>query len=594
MSSDPVTFALQTPGHVSFPSTQAFVKNFAQGGGSVVAGTMGHLVFYRADGRRVLATDPGGHPLHECEWQSDSDGTISLSRARICLDWGQWIGLKPGGLVNETRLNLATRPGWQRVTADDLRAMAAQAMRVPVEEVQWFFQDDDLAIDARGMATIRHRKDALYVLEQGNFTQARFMACMGAMHWDHIDFLPVVELFKSLLPGTGSAVFELIRGLYDDQSRTEPVPRPLRYRGVPPYPSEAAFRLFSQFFMPSTSGEDEPLTLFMDQSRAHRIAWLPVSDPPVRYFDGHQGLCLTVQGRQIRKATVTGDATGLPYLHSPPGQPAPLERSISMRDGRLILKDRQCESVFMVDQGIAEASPSNGPVIEGAVDWRTLFIQGIPQIRPADAFGAVLLYPDNDEDIGELPAQPFVADYLQDIGETDREIGAVLSNAERILIDNGDAVLSTCVLFDRPRDYVVRSHYAAYAQRHAQQLGIQSAAIRRWEWLKRIRIVPASMWEEISPTYRPVDLAYQWIGYDSFGRPDALASEIARLDQSVRSGGYAFLIGPAEMRDIVGLRRWQPLWEERVDTLPTFRMHRTILPMSKLKAGLTLLHLRRL
>ena len=594
MASDPVTFALQTPGHLAFPSTQAFAKNFEQGGGHVVTGATGHLVFYRPDGRRMLATDPGGHPLHECEWQSNIDGTVSLARARMCLDWGRWIGLKPGGLVNETRLNLAMRPGWQRITPDDLRAMAAQAMRVPIDEVRWFFQDDDLAINANGMAVIRHRKDALYVLEQGDFAQARFMACMGAMHWDHIDFLPVVELFKSLLPGTGSAVFELIRGLYDDQNRAQSVPRTLRYRGIPPYPSEAAFRLFSQFFTPSVSGGGDPLSLFMDQSRAHRVTWLPASDPPVRYVETEQGLCLTVQRRQIQKATVAKDATGLPYLHSPPGRPAPFDRSIAVKEGRLILKDRTHETLFTVGQGIAEDSSPGCAMIDGSVDWRSLFIQGVPPIRPADAYGAVLLYPENDENIGELAAQPFVADYLQDIGETDRELGAILSNAERILIDNGDAVLSTCVLFDRPRDYVVRSVHPTYAQRHAQQLWIQSAAIRRWEWLKRIRIVPASLWEETRPDYRPADLAYQWVSYDSFGSMEALTAEGARLGQCVRSGGHAFVIGPAEMRDIVARSGWQRMWEEPVDSLPTFRMHRTILPKARLKAGLTLFHFRRL
>src|SRR6185312_15388019 len=119
---------------------------------------------------------------------------------------------------------------------------AAGALRVPLEEMLWFYRDEDLAIDAKGMATIRQRKDALYVLDDGGFDKARFMSCMGAMHWDQIDFLPVVELFKSLLPGTGSAVFELIRGLYDDQAKGYSAPRALRYRGIPTYPSEAAFR----------------------------------------------------------------------------------------------------------------------------------------------------------------------------------------------------------------------------------------------------------------------------------------------------------------------------------------------------------------
>jgi hypothetical protein len=466
-------------------------------------------------------------------------------------------------------------------------------MRVPIEEVRWFFRDNDLAIDANGMATIRHRKDAVYVLEEGDFARARFMACMGAMHWDHIDFLPVVELFKSLLPGTGSAVFELIRGLYDDQNQAQSIPRTLRYRGIPPYPSETAFRLFSQFFTPFVSGGGDPLTLFMDQSRAHRVTWLPASDPPVRYFDPQQGVCLTVQGRQIRKATVTEDTAGLPYLHSPPGHPAPFDRSLAVKEGQLVLKDRMHETVFTVGQGIAEASASGSRTIDGSVDWRTLFIQGVPPIRPSDAFGAVLLYPDNDGEISELAAQPFVADYLQDAGETDREIAAILSNAERVLIDNGDAVLSTCVLFDRPRDYVVRSVHVAHAQRHAQQLWIQSAAIRRWEWLKRIRIVPASLWEETRSDYRPVDLAYQWVSYDSFGSTETLTAEGARLGQCVRSGGHAFVIGPAEMRDMVTRSGWHLMWEEPVDSLPTFRMHRTILPQARLKTGLTLFHLRR-
>jgi len=63
------------------------------------------------------------------------------------LDWGQWVGLKPAGLVNETSLNLASKPGWQRLKADDLRRMAAQALRVPMEEVRFFYRDEDLLIE---------------------------------------------------------------------------------------------------------------------------------------------------------------------------------------------------------------------------------------------------------------------------------------------------------------------------------------------------------------------------------------------------------------------------------------------------------------
>ena len=187
--------ALTDSGHLQFSTNRSLAQDFEQAGGRVVRQATGHLVFYRPDGRRFLATDPEGNPLHECEWRPDASGVPALFRARMRLDWGQWVGLKPAGLVNETSLNLAGKPGWQRLTADDLRTMAAQALRVATEDVRWFYRDEDFLIEPTGRATIRQRKDAFYVLQDGDFERARFMSCMGAMHWPSIDFLPVVELF---------------------------------------------------------------------------------------------------------------------------------------------------------------------------------------------------------------------------------------------------------------------------------------------------------------------------------------------------------------------------------------------------------------
>ena len=142
MSADPVLRLFDTRSS-HFSENTPFKEDFERAGGRVVRRQTGHLVFYRSDGRRFLATDPAGNPLHECDW-GRIEGRIALIRARIKLDWGAWVGLKPSGLVNETTLNLATKPGWQRLTADDLRAMAAQALRVPLEEVRWFYRDEDL------------------------------------------------------------------------------------------------------------------------------------------------------------------------------------------------------------------------------------------------------------------------------------------------------------------------------------------------------------------------------------------------------------------------------------------------------------------
>jgi hypothetical protein len=586
MPPDPVRLALT---HLQFPANFPFAQDLEQAGGQVVRQASGHLVFYRTDGRRFLAADPTGSPLHECEWSQPPEGQVHLMRVRMRLDWGQWVGIKPAGLVNETTLNHSNRPGWQRVTAENLRHMAAQAMGVPIEEVRFFYGDDDLVIDARGHAIIRHKKDAFYVLETGGFEQARFMSCMGAMHWDRIDFLPVVELFKSLLPGTGSAAFELIRGLYDDQNQGLPIPQPLRYRGIPTYPSEAAFRLFSSFFTPHAPSGNDPLTLFMDQTRSHQVTWLPSAHPPLRYFDDTQRACLTVQGGVLQKVTMADDPTGLPYVNPKGRRVVPWDRSLAMAGDRVVLRDRAQETVLLPNAQFQGMTMTGERRETSPMDWRSVFVQGMPTIRPAEAFSAVLFYPDDDQPIGELAAQPFVADYLQDLAEQDREIGAIVSRAERILIDNGDAVIATCIPFDRPRDYTVHVHHAAFAQKQAQQLWTLSAELQRWDWLQRIRFLPGGSLPE-DTTQQRYDLIYDWVPVVSSDQPASQDEHVKIVRRLLQPKGHAFFVGPVELTGHLNQEGFTLRWQERVENLPTFRMHRTILPKASLRAGLTLYH----
>jgi hypothetical protein len=474
--------------------------------------------------------------------------------------------------------------------------MAAGALRVPIEEVRWFYRDEDLAIDPKGMATIRQRKDALYVLDSGGFETTRFMACMGAMHWEQIDFLPVVELFKSLLPGTGSAVFELIRGLYDDQNQGHSAPRTLWYRGIPTYPSEAAFRLFSGFFTPQPLGGEDPLTAFMNPSKSHLVAWLPAEYPPVRYLDENQGLCLTVKNGIVQKATLAEDSAGLPYVSSIGRRVLPLDRSLRVEGSRLILKDRETVLTLPLNPDLlVRPSPPDGCPLS-PVDWRTVFVQGVPKVSPAEAFEAVPLFPEDDTEISELAAQSFVADYLDDLGEQDREVGRVRSQAEHVLIANGDAVISTCILFDRPRDYTVNVRYVAYAQRQAQQLWTQCAVVQRWDWLQRIRMVTEDTCEEPSVNCGPYDLIYQWLPYDSFDSSKTMRTIVTRLSQMLRHGGNVFVVGPIQLRELLTQERSRLLvhWDQSVASLPTFLMHRTILPKARVKPGLTLFYVGRL
>ncbi|NOT21807.1 MAG: hypothetical protein HOP22_03665 [Nitrospiraceae bacterium] len=592
MPSDPSRAALTTPGHLRFSSNLPFAGNLDQAGGRVVRRPTGHLVFYRSDGRRFLSTDPAGNPLHECEWGVDAGGNGVLLRARVRLDWGQWVGLKPAGLVHEANLNLAGKPGWQRLKADDLRAMAAQALRVPVEEIRFFYRDEDLLIEQTGRATIRQRKDAFYVLQDGDFERAGFMSCMGAMNWSSIDFLPVVELFQSLLPGTGSAVFELIRGLYDDQNEGKPTSRSLRYRGIPPYPSEAAFRLFSSFFTPQAFEGNNPFTLFMNPERSNQVIWLPSATQPIRYFDQSTEACLTFQGDRLHKVTVAPDSSGLSYMSRKGRRFAPCDRSAEIVGTHVMLKDRDRETLLTISLPQGSSEQSGEPLAMSPVDWRSVFVEGVPAILPADAYGAVLFYPEDESEIDEYAAQPFVADYIQDLGEQDREIGTILSRAERVLIENGDAVAATCITFDRPRDYTVLVRHPAFAQKQAQRLWGVCAELRRWDWLANIRFVSREglQNQKSSDSY---DLVYHWVPYDRRDPTVSLAECLNGISRMLRGGGNAFVIGLAPLGRLALSNGLQVCWEEPVEQLPTFRMHRTILPKARLRAGLTLFHMKK-
>ncbi|MGH7235162.1 MAG: hypothetical protein ACREIO_02165 [Nitrospiraceae bacterium] len=589
---DPVVHAALThPGNIVFPNNLPFVKNLSAAGGRVVRQASGHLVFYDSDNRRFLATDPEGNPLHECEWVTAADGTVKLGRARVRLDWGQWVGVKPEGMAACTTLDLSRKPGWERLRADDLRSVAAQAMKVSLEEVRFFYGDEDLVVDTRGQATIRHKKDALYVLEAGTFERVRFMACLGAMHWARVDFLPVVELFQSLLSGTGSAVFELIRGLYDDQNQTHPLP--LRYRGIPTYPSDAAYRLFSSCFAPQLPGGGDPFPVFMDPPRSHEVTWLPISDPPRRYFDRARHLCVTLKGSTVQKVTVADDPAGLPYVLADRQGFAPGDRTVSVSQGRLVLKDGEKRVEMPLSPawgGIGDSLAS--PARSYPLDWRTLFAGPPPHVAPAQAFSAVLLYPEDETEIEEAPTQPFVADYLQDTMEEESNLRAHLARSERVLIHNFDAVLTTCVNLDRPRDYTILYSRPEFAQKQAQALWNQLAKAGRVEWAKRIRLLPAE--SSRTAAYRqPYDLIYAWVPFPQFDRPGQVEETARAVAASLRPGGLGFVVGPQALSQSLQANRLRPLYTEPVEDLPTFRMHLSILPRARVKPGVWLFGIRK-
>jgi hypothetical protein len=265
---------------------------------------------------------------------------------------------------------------------------------------------------------------------------------------------------------------------------------------------------------------------------------------------------------------------------------------VRVAGSQIVLKDRDRETTLSVPlpQGCRDQSVE--PVAMSPIDWRSVFAQGIPPISPVGACGAVLLYPEDESEIGECAAQPFVADYLEDLAEQDREIAGLLSQAQRVLINNGDAVVATCCQFDRPRDYTVLVRYPAFAQKQAQRIWSICAELQQWEWLSRIRFVTDDGLRDLDATHS-YDLVYDWVPYHGGDVPVNLAEHLMRIKPMLRGGGHMFIVGPTQLRQIGSSLGFYVCWEEPVEQLPTFRMHRTILPKARLRPGLTLFHMKK-
>jgi hypothetical protein len=331
----------------------------------------------------------------------------------------------------------------------------------------------------------------------------------------------------------------------------------------------------------------------MDITRAHEVTWLPTPDPPQRYFDRARNLCVTVQGGTVQKVTLADDPAGLPFVNAGQRGFAPCSRSLSVKGGQLMLHDggRATELPLPSSWGVTRDSGAPDVPLLGP-GWRDLFEGGSPNVEPRDAYGAVLLYPEDGTEVGEAATQPFVADYLQDQLEHDPELAASLAGSERVLIQGFEAALLSCVSLDRPRDHCIVYGSAAFAQKHAQALWNQLARARKLEWATQIRFLP---WQGRpgGTEHGPYDLIYGWVPFGQWPRVQELQALGRELAGQLRTGALAFVAGPRGMRAALQAAGLRVVQAEAVETLPTVRMHRTILPQTSLKPDLVLFRVRR-
>ncbi len=603
--------AIAHPNTLAFPENQAAVQALARSSTTLVAAThpagtvwhpsntsqteglrmlvtaSGHGIVYGEHGNRILYVDPGGTPLHECAWRAEDQGPPKLLHARLHLDWGQWVGIKPEGLVNVASFDISKKPGWQKLTTKDLQGMAAQALGVTPDEIGFFYDDKSLTLDPQGRVTIRHRKDAFYILEDGSFSRPRFMACMGAMHWEQIDFLPVVELFQSLLAGTGSAAFELIRGLYDDQHENHG-PRLLRYRGIPTYPSPQAFQLFSTCFAPEVPGSADPLPLFMDPARSAEVAWRPRPDAPRRYFDTERGLCVTVTAGAVTKVTKRNDSAALPYGRprkdglAPGGRMAGTTKTaLQLQDG-----DRREELPLRPEWGVTRTNPLPER-LASAFTWRELFRGGAPALDARRAYFSVPLYPDDDQVVEDAMTQPLALEQIRDYLERLAAAPGKSGSPGNVLIHDWDLLLSELIDGVDNKDYTVLYTRPEFAQRQAQRLWDQAAVAGNLPALRRVSFLTADRHQDAAYA-QPHGMIYRWIPFERYRQRADCERTVAAVSKALASGGHAVLAGPPWLGEACSRVSLRLLGSDPIAETAGVRMHQAILPKARINPETTL------
>ena len=578
---------LQHPEAIRFPENYIYKETWETAGGRMVELPSGHQIYYGRHGQRILLSDPDGHPLHECLWETPPSGFPKLVSSRIHLDWGQWVGIKPGGLVNTISLDLSKRPGWEQLKRDDLREMAARAMSADIETIRFFYRDEDLEFHADGHATIQQVKDAFYVLNDGLFEGAKFMSCMSRMEWGHIDYLPVVELFLSLLPGTGNATFELIRGLYDDQQNSAATS--LRYRGIPAYPSVGAFRLFSAFFTPSTQSGEVPQDVFLDINRSQEVEWRASAEYPVRYFDDEQRLSVTSHYQKIQKVTCWDDSSGLAYLATTSSGEAKVDgRGAKIRGQELHLYNGNHHQILKTRESWRLSTQEPWQEWKAASSsWQECFPQGPPVVSSQQAFSAVLLYPEDSQIISEKESQPFIFDYVDDFLEAHPELGRFRELADHILLVRCDASLGACITYNRPQRHTIWFEWPEFAQKYAQHIWNTLNQQQAMTWLSNFQFFPASQ-QAITNTYPPFDWMNVWIPFSSYEDPNILRQWTWFLANHLVPGGIGCVAGPRTFGHWLGEQDLAVIHAEAGEALPTFKIHQAILQASRLYSELTI------
>ena len=551
----------------------------------VIVNSTGHIVFFNEEGRRFLCTDPNGQPLHEALW-TENNGKIQLAQARMQLDNKQWVGIKPCAKTFQTQIDISSHDGWEKMTLDNLREKAAEAWRVPLSEVKYFYDDENMIHQGDGKYNIQLVKDGLYALHEGSFDKSLFISFMFRVNWARLDLIPVVELFQSTLPGTGGAVFEFIWGIYQDQIREEKLPT-LRYRGLPTYPSKEAFNIFSAFFVPEAPEGKDIKKLFMDPMTSHEVTWTPQKHAPVRYFDDTQKIAVTVQDGYLYKVTSFDDPITFPYTNCGGVRRPPIERQVQVGTQSFTLLEGELarEVVFEPIWGIRPQTTVPKLPAKPPFTWKWFFNGEPPMVDPVKAQYTVPFYPEGAADIDESSLQPMVLDQIFYYMEMAPAMAHRLEKIDKVLIHTFDTVLAGCIDCTKEREYTVLYSDPEFAQKNAQLLWNFALAKDQLLNLQKVSFLPEK--DHIAHAYsNKYGLIFKWIPFMYHPDREACENMLKALIGSLLPDGYIFLVGPRPLEGLFEHYGLERLYNDPVYNMPFFRQHLKMCPENQVHPDL--------
>ena len=252
----------------------------------------------------------------------------------------------------------------------------------------------------------------------------------------------------------------------------------------------------------------------------------------------------------------------------------------------MVLQDGITQADFPINPAWGITSPpGSGKPAKEFGSWHHLFPDGPPNLKPVQAFSTTLLYPIDEREIGEPESQPFVLDYWDDLIDEDPQIHVQVTSAHHMLISQCDAALASCIRLDRQRTYTILYTSAQFAQKQAQNLWNKFAQTQRLEWIPSIRFLAYAQ-HLTGCVQQPYDVMYVWIPFTLYQEPLMINQTLSSLTKALLPGGLAFVAGPSPVAKFLNTQNLDILYGEPAHGLPTFQLHRSILPRAQMNREL--------